>query len=165
MATHAGTVVTRPPFVIGFTGSRQGFTDAAHASLYHALVEYRRYHARLAAHHGGCVGADRIFHELAREVWGEAAHVTIHPASNVHHRVRDLDDADEVRPASLARDRNEAIVRATIGGGVLLACPWAAEGADESLRSGTWQTVRLARRLVGGCVRIDPDGVVSSDRG
>lgn len=149
---------------LSFTGSRLGLTDAAFDALYRRLAEYRRYHKEVRGSHGGCIGGDRLFHEFLRELWGEAAFLTIHPASNVPPSLQDLSDADDLLAPAHSRDRNEAIVLAARHG-VLVACPWAPEGAAESRRSGTWQTIRMARRLLGGCVLVLPDGSVISDRG
>lgn len=97
-------------------------------------------------HHGGCSGGDRMCHELCRDVFGHGIHIIIHPMLNPPAGCQDLSDADEVKTARASSARNENIVRACMGG-VLLACPAAAELDPASRHSGTWQTVRIGRRL------------------
>ena len=146
---------------ISFTGSRHGCTAPQFAALTRHLeaVRENQISQTMTAIHGGCIGADRQFHDICRErLWGTAVRIVIHPASNVPKELTDWSDADELLPARSTREQNEAIVRAARG--LLLACPAGVENDPGQLRSGTWQTVRMARRLGVGLVVVMPDGSI-----
>lgn len=116
---------------VGFTGSSQGVSPEQFNWLRDQLV-------RLGAtelHHGDCVGGDHAAHEVALEL---KLRVVIHPPVNASRRA--WCTGDEVRPAREYLDRNRDIVDETE---VLLALP----DGPERLRSGTWATIRYARRI------------------
>lgn len=149
---------------IGFTGSRHGLTDPQLGRLAnHLEVIARNSLPPWTAHHGGCVGADRIFHELCRDFWGERIRITIYPAAGLPSALCDWADADELRPPKPPMERNADIVAASLGG-VLLACPQFPESHPQSVRSGTWATVRRARTARAGVVVFGAGGDVLSDR-
>jgi hypothetical protein len=87
-------------------------------------------------HHGDAVGADAEAHDIAIEL---GCAIVIHPPAIETQRA--FMTAADVRAPKPYLDRNKDIVRETT---ILVAAP--AE-AVEQLRSGTWSTVRYARRL------------------
>ena len=68
-----------------------------------------------------------------------------------------LDMSDEVRDPLPYLERNRAIVDAC---DILIACP---KGMQEEQRSGTWATVRYARRRDRPIVIVWPDGTVTRE--
>lgn len=104
-------------------------------------------------HHGDCVGADFIAHRAAVKA---GATIVIHPPLNNSKRAyAALREAGvTILPAKEYLDRNKDIVDATT---LLIATPSGAE----KLRSGTWSTVRYARKRGKVIVLIMPDGTIS----
>jgi hypothetical protein len=129
---------------IGFTGTRQGMTPAQRESL-RSLLD-----GAGELHHGDCVGADAEAHELARELGME---VVIHPPKADTMRAWKPSDHICEPKAFLARNRD--IVRDTE---MLIATP---SHETEQQHSGTWSTVRFARKLGRQVLVILPDGHLS----
>ena len=139
---------------IGFTGTQVGPTDSQIAATTRTFVEL----GMTRLHHGSCIGADAWAHYLAR-VMGSA--VELHPPSITSKMARCEMLSGEVthRPRPYL-DRNHDIVDCSLS---LVANP--KEEEAEELRSGTWATVRYARRL-GRPVRIvRPSGRVDLEPG
>ena len=116
--------------IAGFTGAQTGASAAQLAWLRDRLVELGVTEFR----HGDCIGADAAAHDVAQEL---GLGVVVPPP--VVEAKRAFVRADEVLPARDYLDRNRDIVDAAE---VLLALP----SGPERLRSGTWATVRYARR-------------------
>lgn len=135
---------------IGFTGTREGMTDAQKHCVYHLLHEYRPEQA----HHGDCVGADANFHqlirELTRDVW-----IVGHPPILTKARAYCTFDEEREPGEYHARDRN--IVNET---DMLIATP---KGTSEELRSGTWTTVRYARSISKPILLVWLDGSITEE--
>lgn len=94
-------------------------------------------------HHGQCVGADAEVHSIALEM--AVPLIVVHPSDDeaLSARLpasRACSDIVYLEPASPLR-RNKAIARLV---DTLIAAPGTAE---EQARSGTWFTIRFARRL------------------
>jgi len=102
-------------------------------------------------HHGDCVGADDQVGSFAAKLSGVT--VTLHPPTNPSKRA--FCAADEVREAKPYLDRNRDIVDETE---LLVAFP---KGPEEK-RSGTWATVRYARKLDRQIMYVWPDGTVTA---
>jgi hypothetical protein len=101
-------------------------------------------------HHGDCLGSDV---EAAGSAKQTGYFVIGHPGRNEVWRAWFASDETRIPDDNLARNR--AIVREA---DVLIACP---RGATEQLRSGTWATVRYARRIGVRVMLIAPDGSTS----
>jgi hypothetical protein len=99
-------------------------------------------------HHGDCVGADAMAHKEALHYGHE---ITIHPSINEYKRAF-CEGAKIILPARDYIDRNHDIVDAC---DVLFACPGTME---EQLRSGTWATIRYARKQGKKLIIVYPDG-------
>jgi hypothetical protein len=118
---------------IGFTGTRgkltvkqmEGISDAIRGlpAMDHTF------------HHGDCIGADEYAAAVAH-LYG--LHVTAHPPSNQKYRAHAV-WSDQILPEKPYLARNHDIVNAS---DALIACP----DGPESLRSGTWATVRYAQK-------------------
>lgn len=129
---------------VGFTGTRRGMTPqqlACFRTILPGITEQRQFHMGL------CKGADVEAAEIARQ---EGYRIIGHPPTDTKWMV--LFQCDEVRAAEPYLDRNRRIVEETE---VLLATP---KEPMEALRSGTWATVRYARKLKRNILIILPDG-------
>jgi hypothetical protein len=128
--------------IVGFTGTRKGMTMPQISSLPDLFKGI------LSLHHGECVGADVQAHEIAVKM----GRLTVgHPPINPKYRAKCKDIFAEREPKNYL-DRNHDIVNETQ---VLIACP---DDIYERKRSGTWATVRYARRQNMPIVIIYPDG-------
>jgi len=128
---------------LGFTGTRKGMTEAQAE----AVTELLRARGSPWLHHGMCVGADEQAHYLARKL---GMLVEGHPPTDPRLRIWvRCDVLNEPLPYWM---RNHAIVDRTVE---LFAAPL---GDKEEAGSGTWSTVRYARRLHRLVTVIWPDG-------
>jgi predicted Rossmann fold nucleotide-binding protein DprA/Smf involved in DNA uptake len=139
---------------VGFTGTREDTTCEQHKALCGWLRDLReRVGSPAEFHHGCCIGADaEAVDAVLTHLPG--ARVIAHPPTNLGWLSDSaLDLSHERREAADYLVRNRDIVDAC---DVLLACP---KGPEER-RSGTWSTVRLARKLGRPVVVFWPDGTV-----
>lgn len=119
--------------IVAVTGSRHGGSDAQ-------LEELRVVLLRLGAtelHHGDCVGVDAQSHAIGREL---RLRIVVHPP--LMDAARAWCAGDVVLPPMGYIPRDHALVDASA---YLIALP----DGPERLRSGTWLTVRYARRRLG----------------
>lgn len=116
---------------IGFTGTRDGMSESQKQALRVALGSASEFH------HGDCIGADAEADAIARQL-GIA--VVIHPPTDSSRRAFCVRPGDVVRAPRPFIERNHAIVDESQQ---LIAAP---KSDVEALRSGTWATVRYARR-------------------
>lgn len=131
---------------VGFTGTQAGMTEQQKARI----IEFLDDNPVDEVHHGDCIGSDSDFHVLVLESYRRIP-ILIHPPSNPAKRAFCRGDREFVPLPYLVRNRE--IVSVTE---VLLATP---KGPEE-LRSGTWSTIRYARKI-GHPVHIFwPDGSV-----
>lgn len=123
---------------VSFTGTREGMSTLQWIAV-RALLLRKRELITLAAH-GNCKGSDAEFHKLVREICGKSVYIAVFPSTCNATRMPDPEDADYIAPPKGPVDRDRDIVR--IGHDALIATPLASEGR----RSGTWTTVRFARK-------------------
>lgn len=123
---------------IGFTGTSKGMTDRQAKKVYDFLL--KRFNFTL--HHGDCVGADAEADRIAKLI---GAKVVIHPPKNP--RMRAFCKGDKVMKEKEYLIRNRDIVNSTK---LLIATP---KEKKEVLRSGTWATIRYAKKM-GKYVKI-----------
>lgn len=116
---------------VGFTGSRYGLTKRQFHNL-DGLVFWRIRDCTF--HHGVCIGADKQAHDIAK-ILG----FTVEGHPPIERRWRATCDCDVLHEPKNYLERNHDIVDATE---ILIACP----RGPEELRSGTWSTVRYARK-------------------
>src|SRR5574338_414577 len=125
--------------IIGFTGTREGMTVAQKESLRNILAQLLP--IDLEFHHGGCVGADEEAHLILLELFAGSA--VVHPGLNRAGKVAargQYPKAEKILEPKFFLDRNKDIVDASQW---LIAVP---ATYHESVRSGTWSTVRYARK-------------------
>ena len=126
-------------WAVGFTGTSDlsGVASKRVDLLWDVLGELKK-KGFTVLHHGDCVGADQECHEAAI---GLGYKIVIHPPSDPKKRAFCTAEADEVRKEFPYLTRNHHIVNETQ---VLVAMPKVI--GKEELRSGTWATVRYARK-------------------
>lgn len=107
-------------------------------------------------HHGDCIGADVQFDEICRAL--PLIRIHIHPPIDSKSRAWKT----EIVPSTVHQllpflDRNHAIVDAC---DFLIAVP---SDSHERKRSGTWATIRYARKQGKRIYLVMPDGTVILD--
>jgi predicted Rossmann fold nucleotide-binding protein DprA/Smf involved in DNA uptake len=126
---------------VGWTGSRRITDDAKR----HVDAALEKLHSAVWIITGGCVGTDAY---VAKKAHALGLHVhTILPADRSRvdpHWREHCTTYEEMPPGTTYPDRNARIV--VLATCDLFAVPEFPEHAGKSLRSGTWQTVRLARQ-------------------
>lgn len=137
---------------VGFTGTRDGMTEAQERGVEGVL---RRLGAQLVVH-GDCVGADEQFHRIAQRL---GIKVRIRPSIYENLRAFCGGTEDDIRPPMEPLTRNKYIVSDTEA---LIATP---KTAEEKVRSGTWSTVRRARKMRSPVFLVLPDGEVIDEMG
>lgn len=132
--------------IVGFTGTQHGMSRPQAATLAAGLRLL--FTAGDEFHHGDCVGADAEAHAIAA---GIGFRIVVHPPTNPSKRAW---CEGVIRPAKPYLVRNHDIVDET---DVLIATP---RELTEELRSGTWATIRYARKLMRKLCVVGPDGKV-----
>lgn len=118
---------------IGFTGSRHGMSNRQKEKF----VELLKAMNPTEFHHGDCEGADAEAHDLVREHFPEVV-IVVHPPELEDKRAYRQGDMTCIPLGYTLRD--ERIVDSTE---FLFAAPLSDQ---EQRRSGTWYTIRYARR-------------------
>lgn len=134
---------------VGFTGTQEGMTAWQKQFVYDEVMMLNPDEA----HHGCCIGADYEFHTLLDQSYVPTVHG--HPPINTSKMAEC--DCDVMHDPKEYLARNKDIVEA---GDWLIAAP---KGPEE-LRSGTWSTVRYARKLGKPVTIVWPDGSVVRER-
>lgn len=146
---------------IGFTGTQKGLSTKQSYELEEILWKTILDHpGSVEFRHGDCIGADfqahAIFHDLM--MLRSNGYIVIHPPSNPEKRAY----SEKARNGAYNKlsvvvldekpylERDQDIVDWS---DVLIACP---HSAKEQQRSGTWATVRKARRAGKRVIIIDP---------
>lgn len=132
---------------IGFTGTQQGMTSQQQDAVKQLLSRYNGHFGEF--HHGDCIGSDREALEIATEL---KYRTVCHPPERADKRA--FTDNHETWVPKPYLMRNHDIVLATE---LLIATP---RKDVEELRSGTWATVRYARKLDRAVAVVFPDGRV-----
>lgn len=138
--------------IVAFTGTQRGLTPPQRERLGVLLADHRRYNpSPLTLLHGDCVGADAEAAILARDRgWLVEAYpctIAIKRAYVGGHVIHE--PAPPIARNHMMVDRCD----------VLIACPGE---AIEQLRSGTWATIRYARKRGRPLDVIYPNGGVSA---
>lgn len=140
---------------IGFTGTQAGMTEAQQTRAYRLLLAFRA----TDLHHGDCIGADDQMDQIGREL---GLTIYIHPPDNPSKRAwcntRPIGESWTEHPPQSYLLRNKAIVESAR---TLIAAP---KETAETVRSGTWSTVRYARKVGKPVYIVWPDGSVTEER-
>jgi len=126
---------------IGFTGTQVGLTPYQAKELLTMLTNLDYI---TEFHHGDCIGADKMACLVAQDF---GIKIIGHPPDNPVKRC--YFESDEEREEKPYLKRNKDIVNES---DILIACP---KGPEE-LRSGTWSTVRYARKVGVPVLVISP---------
>ena len=118
---------------VGFTGTSKGMTEKQEKEVSHLLTKLKKDHTEL--HHGDCIGADAQAHKLAKCA---KMKVVKHPPINP--KARAFSKGGKTLPEKDYLKRNRDIVDAA---DILIATP---KGKKEEIRSGTWATIRYAKK-------------------
>ncbi len=124
--------------IYGFTGTRTGLNKNQIKSIKELLNKNISDGYNICVHHGDCIGADKEFHDLVRDISKEIK-IIIHPPNNNILRAYCKSEFIEKTKPYLERNKNIVIVADT-----LIACPYSNE---EQIRSGTWSTIRYAKKV------------------
>lgn len=130
---------------VGFTGTRRGLTHQQRETLVKMLER-----VPFTAYHGDCLGADAEFHWLVRQHCPDAKIETL-PGDQPDMRANC--EADFVHDPQPMLVRNAAIVALS---DIMIACP--AQRKELKRGSGTWATIRLAKKSRKPLFIIWPDG-------
>lgn len=128
---------------IGFTGTQIGMTDEQKKRLKILLKQMKA----TSLSHGDCIGADEQAHKIAKSLGLE---IYIHPPIDSSKRAF-CKDYDVIYPPKDYLKRNKDIVNESDR---IIAMP---KGKEE-LRSGTWATVRYAKKQCKSIIVIYPSG-------
>lgn len=134
---------------VGFTATRRGLTEPQADLLRRTLAHLCERYTSLVFRHGDCVEGDEVGAQIAHSLgmW-----VIAHPPIN--EVLRAYAYQDQTEPPRNYLDRNWDIVQASH---VVIGCP---DSKVERARSGTWATIRMARKRVVPLLVIDPHGTV-----
>lgn len=132
---------------VGFTGSRLGMTDRQVMALAGLLRETKA----ATFHHGCAIGADAQAHRTAEQIVGLQIH--LHRPIQPFQMEPGLTGVEW--PPKPFLKRNRLLVRCVR---LLIGAP---HGPDEQ-RSGSWSTLRFARRIGRPIVILWPNGEVTS---
>lgn len=133
------------PF-IGFTGTQVGMTNRQRQTARHILRALRP----SELHHGDCIGSDAQIHTIAENLGN--IKIYLHPPINETKRA--FCKSHYISPAKDYIPRNHDIVLQST---ILLATP---ETVAERNCSGTWATIRFARKKNRMIIIVEPDGRV-----
>lgn len=126
---------------IGFTGTRQDMTRKQKRELEEVLTDIP---GEVIFHHGDCIGADAQAHRIALKT----CTIAIHPPTDSKYRAFCKDYLHIFKPRPYL-GRNRDIVNSC---SLIIACP----KGEEKLRSGTWSTIRYAKKQKKELLIIKP---------
>jgi len=124
---------------IGFTGNRTGLRPDQEDQIKLIFDKYDT----ICVSHGDCIGADTDFHNLCikyKDI-NHAKTIVIHIYPPDVPTLRAFNKADVIMETKPFLKRNLDILKNST---ILIACPM--DKNKEELRSGTWSTIRQARK-------------------
>ena len=133
---------------IGFTGTQEGMTSAQRSTFLGVLLSLKQgLDKEDEFHHGDCIGADAEAHDLAETLGFKTV---THPPIKEDKRAFKV--ADIILPSKEYIPRNHDIVDTCK---TMIATP---KEKIEVVRSGTWATVRYAKKKKRNLFIILPNG-------
>lgn len=147
--------------IVGFTGTQQGMTLEQGRVVLDLLSARTGWSRAAQLHHGDCIGADQQAHKIAVAI--KVPLIVIWPPMNSLKAARCwADKAPEdvevrLKPAMEYLQRDWQIA---LNCTELVATP---KGEQEELRSGTWATIRYARKFKRHIYIILPNGKVKEE--
>lgn len=140
---------------IGFTGSRHGMSEQQKVA-FTAMIKQAALTDHVNFHYGMCIGSDDQAAHIVNAIIGtnrDHRDIYGHPPINQKFYAP-YPDCDYIAEPAEYLIRNRHIVDAC---DFLIVCPY---GIVEKHRSGTWSTVRYARKQKRPIVFIWPDGSI-----
>jgi hypothetical protein len=128
---------------LGMTGNRNGMSNIAKVKL----LDFLNSNKISEVHHGDCLGTDHEFHDICSE---RNIKIIIHPPNN--DKMRAFCKSDNILPEKKFLDRNHDIVNDI---DILIAFP---PTEKEVIRSGSWATIRYAKKKNKQIFIIFPSG-------
>lgn len=132
---------------IGFTGTQDGMAQWQSQFVFNEMMDL----GPTEAHHGCCIGADHEFHGLLGY-----SHAKVHGHPPLNTSKMAPCDCDVMHEPKDYLVRNHDIVDATEW---LIAAP----KGPEVKRSGTWSTIRYARKLGRPISIVWPNGEITRE--
>lgn len=138
-----------------YTGPREGMTGRQWLAVNNFIKHWDVTEAR----HGDCLGGDAQFHDIVASVH-PTIDIFIHPPLNPTFRAY---KRGIILPARDYLVRNHDMVNKCCDEfDVVVATP---STASERLRSGTWATIRYARKQLRSLLLVLPDGSLKIEPG
>lgn len=134
---------------VGFTGTQQGMSPTQKQVIRQLLVNLKP----SVVHHGDCIGSDAEFHDICLDL---NIPIEIHPPLQRSKRTF-CKGAVIIHPPKEYLPRDVDIV---LSSKILIATP---KSTLEEIRSGTWYTVRQARKYDRDIYIIFPNGVIQPE--
>jgi hypothetical protein len=119
---------------IGFTGTREGMSQHQKEQFVLKMFEL----SPTEFHHGDCEGADAEAHDIVREFLPDVK-IVVYPPLSFRRRAMKQGDVT-MEPESYVK-RDYRIVDST---DILIGAP---KTDTEQIRSGSWTTIRYARKI------------------
>lgn len=142
--------------IISFTGTQKGMTSYQKMSFLKVMQFLKAKRNVTHFNHGDCIGADADAHEIVSNI-----DIPIHIYPGTDKRGASPKRAfcinGTTHKAQEYLIRNKKMVDLCT---VLVACP--AESIEQ-LRSGTWSTIRYAKKIKIPIVTIYPDGTIQKN--
>jgi hypothetical protein len=139
------------PLKIGFTGTQKGMTFDQKNNFLVTMRDLNNDFHLTEFHHGDCIGSDADAHRLV-QIYFPHVEIKKHPPEDPKKRA--FCEGGFPYKEKPYLERNHMIVDST---DVMIATP---DGESEELRSGTWATIRYAKKQNKKVSTIIPDGTV-----
>lgn len=130
---------------IGFTGNRLGLSEHQKQEITKILNKYDD----IIVYHGDCIGADSDFHNICtayrtKNIETKLKIIICPPDIDTMRGNNKIDNlyGDMIMPTKPYLKRNADIVNMS---DILIGCP--TDPNKEVLRSGTWSTIRKAKKM------------------
>jgi hypothetical protein len=130
---------------LGVTASRKGMTQLQKEKFLYVAKQLNPHEF----HDGDCIGGDEQAHYIIQTTF-DLCYMVGHPPENASQRAHQM--YHRSHPAKGYIERNHEIVDMV---DVMVALP---DGKTEKKRSGTWATIRYARKIGRELTIIYPDG-------
>lgn len=148
---------TRTRIKIGVTGTKTGMKHRQQESFKFLLRCLKATYDEVELHHGDCIGSDAQADKFAREL---GCRIVIHPPINTKNQANCAQQGDKVCEPKEYGERDYDIVDETE---ILVATPTFGQifvGKisiyTERVRSGTWMTIRYARKSATMIFILEP---------
>ena len=138
---------------IGFTGTRKGMSIMQLKGIFTILAEID---SMEEIHHGGCVGSDSTFHLSIPHKFVQ--NIIVHPGDEKQFkRFNKIGKWKTLQPKPYLQRNKDIVDNCEL----LIACP----KGKEVVRSGTWATIRYARKIKRKILIIARDGKLVIENG